>query len=533
MKPNNLLLVLILILGLFLSAYGIKWGLPTKGYYFSYNSDEVKYVKGLSAMDPLKLDFNPDFYDWGIWHYYELGAVVGPASLFGLVKLTKDKFFYYAHPEEMAKIYLFGRFVSILLLLATIYVTYLLGKKIFGVKAGLLASLFLAVNPGIVINAHYLKADISVTFWISLLLLSALFIFETGMTKWYVISGIFTAISAGAQYNGFCFGLSIFFAHFLRLFNEKKRLTVILTDKKLYLAYLVALLVYLAINLPLFSTAKDLFFAIRDMFMQEGAGIDMVGRRADNLFIDTFRSYSLVYTPLFVLLAVAAIFQAFIRRKKKELLVLFWFLPYLTLISVFGYLMTRYQILISSGIFVLTAGAVQSFYEQAKCKCIKAMLIAVIFFACLYAAIYSFAYDKELARPETVQQEASRWIMRNISSGSFIGICGNPEIRHYPQIIHQSYFYKENRTYNIVNLNGSIDALNAMRPEYLVMDKKAEGYNNQPQIEDSFSQGIRRYYKVIRIFERYPSFYGLSFRSNFLIADWETPFPVIAVLKRK
>lgn len=523
-RINYLFLAFILAMGLFLRVYGLGWGLPTKGYYFSYNSDEVQYIKGLSAMSPLKLDFDPNFYAWGSWHFYELGAGIGLAKLLGIVRLTKDKFFYYEHPQEMAKIYLAGRAVSVFFSLAVLFLTFFLGKRLFGIKAGLLASLFLAVSPGVVVHTHYLKADISVFFWITLLLLAALFIFETARFKWYALAGVLLAISASAQYNGLCFWPVIFFAHFLRGIKENKKYGVILTDKRLYLAYLIALLIYFMVN-------PQIFPAIRGILTRQDAVANAVGM--SNVVIDTFRAYALVYTPVFVILAVLAFLRTLVRRNKNELLVLLWFLPYLIFISVFGLLTTRYQILISSGVFILTAGMVVSFYERTKYKFFKPIIITFVSCTCLYAALYSFAYAKELARTETVQQEASGWIKRNIPAGEAIGICGAPEIRHYPEIIHQDYYYKDSRLYNIINLNNSIDILTVSRPQYLVMDKKAEYYDSRPKIESRFMREIDKDYKVIRIFERCPSFYGLSFRSKFLIGDWETPFPIIAVLKRK
>ncbi|MBM3252143.1 MAG: phospholipid carrier-dependent glycosyltransferase, partial [Candidatus Omnitrophica bacterium] len=337
MKINVILLIFIIILAFTLRIYGINWGLPSKDYYFSYQSDEVHYIKGLSQMNPMKLDFNPRYFSWGTWHYFELGISEAIAGFLKIVRLTKDKYFYYAYPWEMAKIYLVGRFLSVFFALGTILLVYLIGKKISNEKTALLTAFFLAINPAHILFSHYLKADISVTFWVTLLLFFLIFLLETGKLKWYILSGITSAFAVGTQHNGFSFIHSLFAAHCLLSYRQGEGLFInfknVVLSKKLLKGYLVLIFTYLLVSPYVILSSKAFFSGIFDALLgREGMGIDRIYR--SNIILDTLRVFNVSLTPSFLLLGILGIFYGIFSKSRKILLVLIWLLPYLVIMLV-------------------------------------------------------------------------------------------------------------------------------------------------------------------------------------------------------
>ena len=532
MTTKTKILFLIIIIAAILRVIGIAWGLPSKDYYFSYNSDEVNYIRGLSQMDPARFDFNPHYFNWGSWHYYELGAAIGLASFLNIVELNKDKNFYYSHPWVMAKIYLIGRLLSVLFALATVILVYLIGKKIYGVREGLLAALFMAINPAHIVHSHYLKADTSVTFWLTVLLLTAIYLLETGKLRWYILGGVFSAIAVGSQLNGIWFIHTIFFAHLLHKYRVSGRLNSfqnVFISKNLLIGYLSVLVVYLIINPSLYLSTAEFITGIRNVIFRQGGGIDTVGRV--NLVINTVRAFGISLTPFFIVLGLSAVIYGVLSRSKTNLLLLIWLAPYLPFIIGWRALNTRHQMLIFPGVFVLSSGFIFFLYAKIRKKILRIILTGGVVLFCLYAAFYSYIYDKGLSG-KTVQAEASEWLVLNVVPKSRIGILNNPEVRHYPTIIHQDYYYKENARYVIVNLNSSIDNLRAEQPEYLIFNRKVVFAGKQDSYSRSLINYIENNYKLIKSIERRRFFLFFNFEPVFSTPDWEMPFPAIYILKK-
>lgn len=262
-EKENLFLILILLSSFFLNIYGIKWGLPNtersqlsysniseiesalkdiskviknEGWkrselspqeniiiftsYFdiirSYNCDEEYVIKRLSCMDPSKLDFNPHAFIYPTFFLYMIGIVIKIASLFGFIILKSDINFYLLHPEEFAKFYIVGRAIAAIMGVFIVYLTYLLGKKVYNGETGLICALFITLCPVFVVNAHYVKVDVPTTFWFILSILFSIYILKSNEIKWYIFAGIFAGFAAGTKYPSGLVVLAIPFAHFLK-----------------------------------------------------------------------------------------------------------------------------------------------------------------------------------------------------------------------------------------------------------------------------------------------------------------------------
>ena len=60
---------------------------------------------------------------------------------------------------------LLGRWLTVLVGVGTVLLTFALGKRLYGEKTGAWAAAFLAAAPAAVIFSHYLTVDVPATFF--------------------------------------------------------------------------------------------------------------------------------------------------------------------------------------------------------------------------------------------------------------------------------------------------------------------------------------------------------------------------------
>jgi len=157
------LLCVVLALGALLRVNGIAYGLPAV-----YNPDEVAIMNRALGLSQTRFDpqnfLYPTLYFYllflweGVW--FLLGRAAG---VYGSLKAFETSFF-----VDPSAIYIAGRLLTVACGVATIAVTWQLGRVLFGGLAGLAAALLVAVAPLAVRDAHYVKHDVPVTLLIVL-----------------------------------------------------------------------------------------------------------------------------------------------------------------------------------------------------------------------------------------------------------------------------------------------------------------------------------------------------------------------------
>ena len=198
----------------------------------TYHPDEYAILKSLSGMRPAQLEFFHGFFGWPALQVYVIGGALKVASWVGAVELVPDLDFYFQHPEAMAKLYMVGRFVTLIFALGCIVVLALSAELLFGREAMGPAALILALMPVFAINAHYLTADIPMLFWICLTLLASTHIIRGKGLRSYILAGVFLGLAAGTRYQGGLAAFLILFAHLLRPSESKEEDAGIDSDKE-------------------------------------------------------------------------------------------------------------------------------------------------------------------------------------------------------------------------------------------------------------------------------------------------------------
>lgn len=163
---------LVFVLALGIRIYGLRYGLPAV-----YNPDEVAIMSRALAF--ATWDFNPHNFLYPSFYFYALFAWEGLTAL--LAVATRSVASFGAFQQEFfldpTRVFVAGRLLTALLGAGTVVATGVLASRValssglsaVGARlAGTLASLLLAVAPLHVLNSHYVKHDVPVTFLIVL-----------------------------------------------------------------------------------------------------------------------------------------------------------------------------------------------------------------------------------------------------------------------------------------------------------------------------------------------------------------------------
>ncbi len=205
LKPEFLALAAILLLAIGLRFIGIQQSLP-----YLDNPDEPTTVS--AAIQMLQTgDLNPHFFRWPSFPFYTqfvLSVVqflsgVANGTFSNLNQLVPDSF------------YLAGRVLSATLGVATVFLTYLLGRTLYNKAVGLLGAFILAILPLHSEHSKYVTPDVMVAFFATLTLLFAAYIYKTGQRKWYLWAGVAAGLTIGTKYNVAVVLVSVVLAHFL------------------------------------------------------------------------------------------------------------------------------------------------------------------------------------------------------------------------------------------------------------------------------------------------------------------------------
>jgi hypothetical protein len=160
------LLLALLALAEWLRATGLSFGLPAV-----YNPDEVAIMS--RALGFAKGDLNPHNFLYPTFYFYVLFAWVGGWFVWSwltgaIASLGAFQTQFFLDPSG---VYLAGRSLGVACGVATVAVTWLLGQRVAGWRAGACAALFLAVAPTAVRDAHYVKHGVPVTLAIAVAML--------------------------------------------------------------------------------------------------------------------------------------------------------------------------------------------------------------------------------------------------------------------------------------------------------------------------------------------------------------------------
>jgi 4-amino-4-deoxy-L-arabinose transferase-like glycosyltransferase len=205
----------ILALTAILGVYQLDWGLPN--HNTSWAADALGPLTVLSIA-------RRSFTSWNTgWFYfkYPLGypflLLAVNAPYLGWLLISGDwrnpSSLYpygFADPERALYIMtLIGRASSVVLVMATVALTYGIGRRLLGRLAGRLAAWFVATAYPIVYYAHTTNLDAAYLFWLTLALWATVVATETPVRWAYVTLGVAAAMAMSTKEQGYAFLLSL------------------------------------------------------------------------------------------------------------------------------------------------------------------------------------------------------------------------------------------------------------------------------------------------------------------------------------
>jgi Dolichyl-phosphate-mannose-protein mannosyltransferase len=165
---KKIALSVILAGALALRLASIGWGLPpaipevkSSDIRSSYAFDEDDVLTPVSFMDASKLNFDPRDYHWGTLYFELMLPWMGAAEALGFFAHPWRTAYYDLIPGDFDRVYIVGRFLSVMFSLLSIVATYLLGRDIAGATAGLWAAALVAASPTHLLNATQIRVDIA------------------------------------------------------------------------------------------------------------------------------------------------------------------------------------------------------------------------------------------------------------------------------------------------------------------------------------------------------------------------------------
>jgi hypothetical protein len=192
-----LLLLAILAVAAALRLRGIAWGLP-----HAYHPDEGSIL--VHALGFGTGDLNPHWFRWPSLFMYVVSGLYGVffavGAAFGDFSSTQDALRQYVN--DPTPFWLIGRLASVVLGVATVWVTHRFARRAFGEPAALAAAAFMAVMFLHVRDSHYATPDVASAFLAAVSLLVAHRAIEHGSPEDLIFSAIFAGLAASAKYTG-------------------------------------------------------------------------------------------------------------------------------------------------------------------------------------------------------------------------------------------------------------------------------------------------------------------------------------------
>ena len=114
---------------------------------------------------------------------------------------------------------LLGRVLSALFDVGTVFMLFLLGRRLFDWRVGALGAFLVAVTPLHIQQSHYFVMDAIVTFFVTVALYYAVRVAQEGRLVNYTLLGVFYGLAVASKINAATFGLVIFTACAIRIWR--------------------------------------------------------------------------------------------------------------------------------------------------------------------------------------------------------------------------------------------------------------------------------------------------------------------------
>jgi len=418
---------------------GMGWGLP-----FAFQPEESSIYVRWAIEFALHGQWNPHYFQNPSLLIYLLGIEF--SGIFALARILQfgqdpgDLYMVFRGEQDL--FYGLARLNSVLLGTATVFVVYLIGRRLWGERPGIVSAAFLAVNFLHVRNSQYAVNDVPSTFFLVLSFCFALDIAKRGSWRDYLLAGLMAGLAASTKYNAGMAVVPIVVAHWLRrgaqqaggagpgrggmpgvaVWRESvaaRRWWPSPEDTRLLSAALAAALGFV-LGTP-FSILD--FNGFRQGFLEQlemgssawsGQALEPTAMQ----FLAGVVHGSGVLVSLLALLGAASLLG---RRRPEGLLLLSFPLPYFLFMSSMALFFVRWVVPVMPFIALAAGYAIQEVGKAFSSRQLSWLPTALVALAMLQPVVFSLRLDW-LANQVDTRQEANRWAEMAIPPGSKVAV---------------------------------------------------------------------------------------------------------------
>lgn len=447
------LLFLILAAALVLRLWGLGWGLYDATVARRPHPDEwvvywvFHWFGQYGNLSPCPNSSGACFFDWGgayLYLSYAVHALFQPA--FDLIPRASMG---PAADPQFVEAVLAGRITSVLVSVATVYVTFRLGRAVTGKYTGLVAAGFVALSGLFIELAHFATPDSTTVFLLTAALWAAVEHVKAPSGSSMFRTGALAGLATGSEYNMVMLVVPLMAAWLLA---EARR---------------VEWLVWSAVAMGAAWALVNPFAVIQwNDFLD--AGLHSLRTRTVDSGIqygDRWSSYGpawlyVVRYPLgygmglagTVWLVLGAVW-GFIRRTRPNLILVTWIVPYFVLVTLSPAKFMRYSAPLIPPLSVLAAELIV-FLVLLPIPWPRYVALAGSLLALLYTTGYDAAYAQLFSQTDT-RTQAARWIRANAPAGSRIGFQEIPNgLLNLPYFVVRQRYEPCFSRFSVKRLNG-------------------------------------------------------------------------------
>ena len=422
--------LVLMVLAAVLRVYGIGWGLPV--IYEEATPLRVAWSMAKWG-EPNPPDLNPHFFNYPSFTFYAQLATHG--ALYAVLKTAGRV----DSPLDYRVLYILnktpfvvaGRLLSVLFALATVWLVFVIGRRVGGNWVGLPAALLLAINTFHISRSQMIEVDIPLTFFVTLALLCALRIVEAPRPKNYVLAGLAMGLAASTKYTGALVVLPLAAAHVLAVTSGPKDRPPLrrLLDRRaslLFAATLLTAVIVFALTSPYVILDSQSFLQHLSV-EREHMKIGHFGLETESALAFYARSImgKTLGWPLALLVVIGTVYLAVWRREGWAIVLAAFVVPYFLTLNSWSMMADRYLLPMVPGAIVLAMGTLDAILRSPRLRTLSARtragVVAAVTVVALVPAVLAMPEHLKRTRNDT-RSVAKVWIEKHLAPGSLIAL---------------------------------------------------------------------------------------------------------------
>ena len=418
---------------------------------------------------------------------------------------------------DIAKIeyYLAGRTVTVLLSVATVYITYEIGKRLFNEIIGILAAFFICMSNLHLSNSYSITLDSPVAFWASLSMLMAIQIYKYGEKRhYYLLSGIFAGCAVSSKYNAVFAIIPMAVAH---IYTVKNKLPKEWINRNLIYGLLIGAAAFILTTPYALLDIKEFMRFLefqRDAYAYGHAGFESDGNYSLWLYLSYL--YKEGYGILPAIFACIGLIWLLVKDYWKALLIIIFPCTLIFFMGLYKTCFARNIVAVTPFLAILTGVAIYNiakiiFQKTGLCSTGKNYNLSMIIVIALITVSVSFSSSyksldalRRVTLPDTTWV-ATKWILKNYTTKLKIAREEfTPPIEEYSS------------NYQVINFGygGKI-----VSPKYKNIVESADYVLLSSRIYDRYINYPERYSKIAKLYNKF-------FEEHVLVKefmpDWKT-----------